>query len=301
MVTDGMAKQRREKRKLKSESDIFIVDSIQEHVMDENFNIVLSQGNTKFRVKWQGYEAEKDWTWEPLENLRISGEEIIRDYFDRLAGKPSGMKESRTAVRTKRHESAGGHVPRASSRRLGLSLPVSKKLKWRPPVGSWEDHIQTIDGCEDAGNGDLVVYATWKGGEKTRHKAQMLHTKCPQKVHFLATCQMPSFANRSSCFVSTSVLWCFHDHETQRRHAGFFQSASPSLCLHTEKAILPLRLPRLLSHSRIGIIWDGLPALAAQASRVRTSPLRGGREFGILRDSYNTTTPAFHVSDHLST
>ncbi|RSL79183.1 hypothetical protein CEP52_017555 [Fusarium oligoseptatum] len=126
MVTDGMAKQRREKRKFKSESDIFIVDSIQEH-----FNIVLSQGNTKFRVKWQGYEAEKDWTWEPLENLRTPGEEMIRDYFDRLAGKPS--------------------------------------------------------------------------------------------------------------------------------------------------------------------------ALAAQASRVRTSPLRGGREFGILRDSYNTTTPAFHVSDHLST
>ncbi|RSL39435.1 hypothetical protein CEP51_016811, partial [Fusarium floridanum] len=161
--------------KRKSKSDIFIVDSIQKNTVDKN-------GNTKFQVKWQGYEDEKDWTWEPMENLRISGEEMIREYFDRLAEKSSGMKESNKAVDTKRHESAGGHVPKASSRRVGPSPRISKKLKWRPPVGSWEDHIQTIDGCEDASNGDLVVYATWKGGEKTRHKAQILHTKCPQKL-----------------------------------------------------------------------------------------------------------------------
>ncbi|KAH6961681.1 hypothetical protein BKA56DRAFT_451730, partial [Ilyonectria sp. MPI-CAGE-AT-0026] len=153
----------------------FIVDSIQKHAVDEN-------GNTKFQVKWQGYEDEKDWTWEPLKNLRISGEEMIRDYFDRLAEKSSGMKESRMAVGTKCHENAGGHVPRASSRRHSLSLPISKTLKWRAPVGSWEDKIQTIDGCEDAGNGDLIVYVTWKGGQQTRHKAQMMHAKCPQKV-----------------------------------------------------------------------------------------------------------------------
>lgn len=150
---------------------------------------------------------------------------MIRDYFDRLAEKSSGMKESRMAVGTKRHKNAGGHVPRASSRRHSLSLPISKTLKWRAPVGSWEDKIQTIDGCEDAGNGDLIVYVTWKGGQKTRHKAQMMHAKCPQKVHFLASVRTFSFANRFSCFVSTSVLWYFHDHKTQRRYAGGFQSA----------------------------------------------------------------------------
>ncbi|RMJ01494.1 hypothetical protein CDV36_015764 [Fusarium kuroshium] len=69
-----MAKQ---KRKAKPKGDIFIVDSIQRHVVDRN-------GNTKFLVKWRGYEDVKDWTWEPIENLRLCGEEMIRDYFDRL-------------------------------------------------------------------------------------------------------------------------------------------------------------------------------------------------------------------------
>lgn len=136
---------------------------------------------------------------------------MIRDYFDRLDERSSGMNERDKAVGTKRSEGASSHVRRTSSRRVGLAGPISKRLPWRPPSGSWEDHIQTIDGCDDAGNGDLIVYITWKGGEQTKHKAQLLHTKCPQKVHSLAVRQTLIVANRCSCFASTSGLWYCHD------------------------------------------------------------------------------------------
>lgn len=178
---------------------------------------------------------------------------MIRDYFDRLAKESNGTKELKRAVRSKRRKNPDGHVPRVSSQEHSLALPVSRKLKWKVPVGSWENKIQTIDGCEDAGNGDLIVYATWKGGKKTRHKAQTMHSKCPQKVHFLSAGQTLSFANRSSCFVSTSVLWYFHDHNMQRWHPSFSQSVSSSLCPHSENISLLLKPTLLLSHTKMVI------------------------------------------------
>ncbi|EEU38589.1 uncharacterized protein NECHADRAFT_55142, partial [Fusarium vanettenii 77-13-4] len=46
----------------------------------------------------------------------------------------------------------------------------------------WEDHILTIDGCDEDDTGTLVVYITWCGGQKTKHTASVLYRKCPQKV-----------------------------------------------------------------------------------------------------------------------
>lgn len=193
----------------------------------------------------------------PWAHGRLYGEGMIRDYFDRLDERSSGMKERNKAVGTKRLEGAGGHIPRASSRRAGLSVPISKRLPWRPPSGSWEDHIQTIDGCDDAGNGDLIIYVTWKGGKQTRHKAQVLHAKCPQKVRPLAARQTLTVANRCSCFVSTIVSWYCHDHKTKGWHLGFFQLARSSLCLRVEKGAVFSRPSQSLSQSGMGtyLVW----------------------------------------------
>lgn len=136
---------------------------------------------------------------------RTAGEEKVRVYFEQLSENSIG--EVRVKQET-RHNSYGDMecaVPRASSRGHSLALPVSKKPNWRPPVGSWEDKIHTIDGCEDADNGDRIVYVTWKGGERTKHKAQAMHVKCPQKVRFLPAYQTSS----SLTHPATSVLRAF--------------------------------------------------------------------------------------------
>jgi chromobox protein 1 len=60
--------------------------------------------------------------------------------------------------------------------------------KWSPPLGSWEDEIEKIVGCEEDDNGKLIVYLIWKNGQKTNHETQIIYKKCLQKVvHSFAT------------------------------------------------------------------------------------------------------------------
>ena len=39
-----------------------------------------------------------------------------------------------------------------------------------------------MDAMLDEDTGDLVFYATWKNGQKTRHDKGVIYVKCPQKV-----------------------------------------------------------------------------------------------------------------------
>lgn len=45
------------------DEDEFVVEAIKKHM-------VYDDGSLQFQVKWEGYEAKKDLTWEPEENLR---------------------------------------------------------------------------------------------------------------------------------------------------------------------------------------------------------------------------------------
>ncbi|KAK2126479.1 hypothetical protein NOF04DRAFT_1414796 [Fusarium oxysporum II5] len=56
------------------------------------------------------------------------------------------------------------------------------KLAWEPPRGSWEHKPFHIDGYKGDSAETLMIYITWLGGHKTRHKVDMLCKKCPQKV-----------------------------------------------------------------------------------------------------------------------
>ena len=39
----------------------------------------------------------------------------------------------------------------------------AKKVDFKPPIGSWEEHVQQIDACKE-NDGTVSVYLTWKGG-----------------------------------------------------------------------------------------------------------------------------------------
>jgi hypothetical protein len=52
---------------------------------------------------------------------------------------------------------------------------------FKPPAGSWERSVKTIDACKD-NDGSVKVYLTWEGGEKTVHALGQVYKRCPQKV-----------------------------------------------------------------------------------------------------------------------
>ncbi|EXM18034.1 hypothetical protein V3481_012844 [Fusarium oxysporum f. sp. vasinfectum] len=164
------------------EDGLFIVETIKKHVIDKN-------GNLLFQVKWKGFENKKDLTWEPEENLKVSGDEILNEYFDTIGGRHKIFEESDSTAKTKRRipMTNGTYGTRPKRQRRNKAHATDETLlatakKWSPPSGSWEDEIETIDTCEENNNGYLTVYLTWKNGQKTKHDMEIIYKKCPQKM-----------------------------------------------------------------------------------------------------------------------
>ncbi|KAF4441201.1 chromatin-associated swi6 [Fusarium acutatum] len=150
----------------------------------------LDEDDLQFQVKWEGYEAKKDLTWEPEENLRESAQEILDAYFEKFGGREKLFEEHETASKTKKRRRAttnGTPSTTSTTKRSRREHPANSATpatakNWSPPAGSWEEDIETIDACEDEGSGKLIVYLIWKNGRKTKHDTDVIYKKCPQKM-----------------------------------------------------------------------------------------------------------------------
>jgi len=124
---------------------------------------------------------------------RESASLILSEYLKSIGGRDALFKQTELALKTKKRGRPSQGTPSASgkkSRRNGdhatdSDTPVSaKNVEWKPPAGSWEDHIAHIDACEDEITNKLMVYLTWKNGQKTVHETKVVYQRCPQKVWF---------------------------------------------------------------------------------------------------------------------
>ncbi|KAL6361705.1 hypothetical protein LRP88_05180 [Fusarium phalaenopsidis] len=166
------------------EEDEYVVEAIKKHIIDDD-------GSLKFHVKWEGYDAVADMTWEPEENLQESASEILEEYFTKIGGREKIFEQTEKASKTKKRRRTTNGTPsttstakrsRRSAAHPADTTPPATAKKWSPPAGSWEDEIETIDACEEEGSGKLVVYLIWKNGNKTKHDTQIIYKKCPQKM-----------------------------------------------------------------------------------------------------------------------
>lgn len=93
------------------------------------------------------------------------------------ARKRGRQSASATPTETKRSKKSNGTHP------LDTTPPASAKAaEWKPPSGSWEDHVEQVDMCQDEETGTFIVYLTWKNGKKTQHPKEVVYRRCPQKV-----------------------------------------------------------------------------------------------------------------------
>ncbi|KAI5919648.1 heterochromatin protein one [Camillea tinctor] len=184
------------------EEDEFIVEKILAHAVE-------ADGTVKYKVKWEGYEKKADQTWEDEDNLRRdvwaenreNAAEVLGEYLASVGGRDKIIEASKTALKTKkrgRPATGGGGGGSATGstadtptngtkRRRNGSHPASASppantRAWKPPVGSWEDEVDSIEACHDEKTGKLLVYLTWKNGKKTQHETKVIYQRCPQKM-----------------------------------------------------------------------------------------------------------------------
>lgn len=166
--------------------DVYLVEKIITHQISE-------EGVPMFQVKWEGYEAAKDRTWEPEENLRTA-KDIFDKYIESIGGRhmlTAGVRAERLNKKRARASNVAPATPASSKRskiaRTRKSESASpgaeeKPVKqFQPPAGSWEDEVKAIDAAEGE-HGEVQVYLTWKNGQKTQHPLHVTYQRCPQKM-----------------------------------------------------------------------------------------------------------------------
>ncbi|KAI1427883.1 heterochromatin protein one [Xylaria sp. FL1777] len=163
------------------EEDEYIVEKILAHVLE-------ADGTLKYKVKWEGYDKKSDQTWEEEDNLRQNAAGVLDEYLSSVGGRDTILEEAQTALKTKkRGRPSTGTPANGTKRRRNESHPASatppaSARAWKPPQGSWEDAVESIDACHDENTGKLIVYLTWKTGQKTQHDTKVIYSRCPQKM-----------------------------------------------------------------------------------------------------------------------
>ncbi|KAH6618156.1 hypothetical protein B0J18DRAFT_436655 [Chaetomium sp. MPI-SDFR-AT-0129] len=163
------------------EEEVYVVEKIMSHMIDK--------GTPLFEVKWEGYDKKSDRTWEPEENLVENASDALNDYLLSIGGRDKLFEDTAAALKTKKRGRPTSATPQAAGKRSRRDHPVdseppasAKAVTWKPPPGSWEDHIVSLDACEDEDSGKLTVYLTWKNGQKTQHSTSVIYQRCPQKM-----------------------------------------------------------------------------------------------------------------------
>lgn len=139
-----------------------------------------------------------------LTTHRETASEVLDDYFKKVGGKDpliaswqqkkdkrsekkgkKGKKRARASTGTESGVNGSKRGKKSSTHPETVSPPASAKhAEFKVPTGSWEDEVVAIDACEGS-EGKVVVYLTWKGGEKSQHALHQVYKRCPQKVfHF---------------------------------------------------------------------------------------------------------------------
>ncbi|OTA88261.1 hypothetical protein M434DRAFT_399091 [Hypoxylon sp. CO27-5] len=164
------------------EEDEYIVEKILAHVVEPD-------GKLKFKVKWEGYEKKSDQTWEDDENLQENASDVLEEYLKKVGGREKILEDAKTALKTKKRGRPAAGTPTNGTKRrrngshpASATPPASSTRAFKPPVGSWEDDVESIDACHDEVTGKLIVYLTWKNGHKTQHDTQVVYKRCPQKM-----------------------------------------------------------------------------------------------------------------------
>ncbi|KAI0192095.1 hypothetical protein EV127DRAFT_55640 [Xylaria flabelliformis] len=163
------------------EEDEYIVEKILDHALE-------ADGSLKYKVKWEGYEKKSDQTWEEESNLRENAAGVLDEYLESVGGRDKILDEAQTALKTKKRGRPSTGTPtngikrRRNDSHPASATPPASTRAWKPPQGSWEDHVESIDACHDENTGKLTVYLTWKDGQKTQHDTKVIYSRCPQKM-----------------------------------------------------------------------------------------------------------------------
>jgi chromobox protein 1 len=121
---------------------------------------------------------------------RESASEVLAEYLESIGGYERLLDPVPGSIKgKKRGRASTGNPPVNGKRRKNGDHPAdmeapesARAAQWKPPQGSWEEHIATLDACMDEEADKIMCFLTWKNGHKTQHDTSVLHLRAPLKV-----------------------------------------------------------------------------------------------------------------------
>lgn len=156
---------------------------------------IFPQGGVEYHVKWLGYPDEQN-TWEPPSNVDDCAP--LDKYHEQIGGppKPAGKTPARADSKKRKASSSAVDSPTVSgstsrgakkakaesSTTNGGDIKLAKRDSFKPPAGSWENEIISIETMSVGDDNGLYAYIQWKDGHRSQHRNTVVNSKCPQKV-----------------------------------------------------------------------------------------------------------------------
>jgi hypothetical protein len=220
---------------------------------------------------------------------RETASKILNEYLEKVGGKEAILaawqeKKDATKKGKKRSRASTGAEATNGTKRgkknghpKDESPPASaSKAEWKPPTGSWEEHVTGIDACEGNDN-NVVVYLTWKGGHKTQHPLAAVYKRCPQKMlkfyesHlfvkptsiYTLTNSFPGYLKRMTIWATASKSTSTHANRKRKKLHQLGQAMSMSSTSHAfhffpfDTMIVRFRLSHMLEY-RLLALKEGL-------------------------------------------
>lgn len=153
---------------------------------------------------------------------RENAAEILQEYFKSIGGREKIFEQTSSALKGRKRGRQSNSATPAEKRSRKNGHPAdstppatARAAEWKPPSGSWDEEVDTVDMCQDEENGTFIVYLTWKNGKKTQHPKEVVYRRCPQKVGPEPGRARDSGCERGAdplvnrCSVSTSATFVF--------------------------------------------------------------------------------------------
>ncbi|OJD25919.1 hypothetical protein ACJ73_02707 [Blastomyces percursus] len=162
------------------EDDVYVVEKIIGHEFAKDGTLLL-------QVKWKGYENPEDQTLEPEKNLLDGAEDVMKEYFSFIGGRPEKPSKKRKSITTSTPTRGTAASKRSKTSRASESneTPETENnvADWVPKTKNWDSQVKSIDTImRDPPTGNLFVYLNWNNDKKAKVSIQQCYEKCPQKV-----------------------------------------------------------------------------------------------------------------------
>ena len=162
----------------REEPDEYVVEAILDH------KFLPGALEPSYKIKWEGFNAKKDQTWEPQENLFPAAKQLLADYHHKIGGAAepssasSGVKKRKST--TSLNKDSTTPEPKRSKRG---SSDDDEDRSWTPKGFSWDKEVKEVETIDkDHDTGKLSGMISWQNGKKSKIGLDVCYQKLPQSM-----------------------------------------------------------------------------------------------------------------------